>query len=277
MFLDNKYSKWYRAIVSQAQADVNNRTAGRFENHHILPRSMGGSNDPVNLVRLTSREHFICHLLLTRMVEGRNLYKMVAALNFMMNSANKRLDKARVTNRHYDATRMWSRVQFSEEHRRKISEAAKRRDPATRKQSAEANAKRSEFMKANPKTPEQIAKIAASQRGKNRVSWGSHSEEAKAAISAVHAGKPKSDEHRRKIAEAQNGKKRGPMSEEHRAKIGAANKGKTKMLTLSPEERQRRSEAMKRMRACSRPSIDAISTPSSTNGCGAKLERAEAG
>lgn len=37
---------------------------GYSENHHIIPRSMGGTNSKDNLVRLTGREHFIAHLLL---------------------------------------------------------------------------------------------------------------------------------------------------------------------------------------------------------------------
>jgi len=37
---------------------------GYVENHHILPRCMGGSNERDNLVSLTGREHYIAHLLL---------------------------------------------------------------------------------------------------------------------------------------------------------------------------------------------------------------------
>ena len=41
-----------------------NLPVGYTENHHILPRSMGGSDDESNLVKLTGREHWIAHLLL---------------------------------------------------------------------------------------------------------------------------------------------------------------------------------------------------------------------
>jgi hypothetical protein len=34
------------------------------EYHHIIPKSMFGSDDPVNLIKLTPREHFIVHLIL---------------------------------------------------------------------------------------------------------------------------------------------------------------------------------------------------------------------
>lgn len=55
------YQKIYDAIILNRQT---NKYIGYTELHHILPRSMGGSDDPSNLVRLSAREHFICHLLL---------------------------------------------------------------------------------------------------------------------------------------------------------------------------------------------------------------------
>ena len=133
MFKDNKYTKWYESIISKAKEQVNYRLEGRFEKHHIIPRSLGGGNESSNLVKLTPREHFICHLLLMKMLDGSNLFKMVAAFNLMVKNTNQLLGRSKVTNRKYDASRFYKKVAFSEEHRRKISEAAKRRDPATRK------------------------------------------------------------------------------------------------------------------------------------------------
>lgn len=37
-----------------------------YENHHILPKSLGGVNNSYNIVLLTPREHFICHWLLIK-------------------------------------------------------------------------------------------------------------------------------------------------------------------------------------------------------------------
>ena len=37
-----------------------------YENHHILPKSLGGVNNSYNMVLLTPREHFICHWLLVK-------------------------------------------------------------------------------------------------------------------------------------------------------------------------------------------------------------------
>ena len=47
------------------------------ENHHIIPRSFGGNDNPKNLVRLSAREHFIVHLLLVDILPPPNLAVMV--------------------------------------------------------------------------------------------------------------------------------------------------------------------------------------------------------
>lgn len=45
--------------------------SGYTEKHHIIPRSLGGSNRKDNLVVLTPREHFIAHLLLAKIHKGK--------------------------------------------------------------------------------------------------------------------------------------------------------------------------------------------------------------
>ena len=45
-----------------------------FENHHIIPKCIGGSDDKENLVLLTAREHYIAHYLLTRIYNINSLY-----------------------------------------------------------------------------------------------------------------------------------------------------------------------------------------------------------
>jgi hypothetical protein len=80
--MNNKYKNWYNSIITKAQ---NRKLNNYCEQHHILPRSLGGSDDPSNLVNLTSREHFICHALLCKMfVSGSpEWYKMHHAFIFM--------------------------------------------------------------------------------------------------------------------------------------------------------------------------------------------------
>lgn len=53
---------------------------GVHEKHHILPKSLGGSNERSNIVCLTYREHFIAHWLLTKFVKTTDKKKMLHAL-----------------------------------------------------------------------------------------------------------------------------------------------------------------------------------------------------
>lgn len=52
---------------------------GYVENHHIVPRSMGGEET----VSLSARQHFICHWLLTKMTQGNDRFKMISAFSKM--------------------------------------------------------------------------------------------------------------------------------------------------------------------------------------------------
>ena len=82
--LDNKYSKIYNELIkSRKSLGRSKHDDCYYENHHILPKSLGGSNKKSNMVLLTPREHCIAHLLLIKMYNGLAKYKMQAAINWM--------------------------------------------------------------------------------------------------------------------------------------------------------------------------------------------------
>ena len=86
MFLNNKYKKWHDSIIDRAK----NRVLSCYvERHHVIPKSCGGSDDKSNLVKLTAKEHFIVHLLLTKILKGNNKAKMILAFNFMCDLKKK--------------------------------------------------------------------------------------------------------------------------------------------------------------------------------------------
>jgi ribosomal protein L37AE/L43A len=70
----------------------------RTEMHHIVPRSLGGGNEPTNIVRLTPKAHFVAHRLLARIHGG----KMWAALAYMSRRNTKSACGVKVTSRTYD-------------------------------------------------------------------------------------------------------------------------------------------------------------------------------
>lgn len=77
------YQRIYNNIISNRKQ--NPLTEGYGETHHIVPRSLGGTDNKNNLVRLTAREHFVCHCLLSKMYEKESFewYKMNHALMMM--------------------------------------------------------------------------------------------------------------------------------------------------------------------------------------------------
>jgi hypothetical protein len=69
LFVENKYYNWYVNIILNARKR-NVEDNVYYEKHHIIPKCSPfcGSNDVNNIVSLTYREHFLCHMLLTKFV-----------------------------------------------------------------------------------------------------------------------------------------------------------------------------------------------------------------
>lgn len=69
------YSRIYNLLIAKRKQNI---PSGYTELHHIIPKTLGGSNDKENLVKLTAREHFIAHHLLCKMhpINSFAWYKM---------------------------------------------------------------------------------------------------------------------------------------------------------------------------------------------------------
>jgi len=185
----NKYNFWYNAIVENA---LTRTITGYKETHHILPRSLGGTDDKDNLVDLTAREHFICHWLLVKIHTGEARHKMVYALNGMKrNSKDNERYETPITSRVYQ--------KLKEEFGRIHSEIMKGRTP---------------WNKGIPITEEQREKNRKAALGKK------FSAESIAKRVAKQTGQKRSQETKDKIRQSLIGIKRGPMrSEEHTSEL----------------------------------------------------------
>lgn len=92
---------------------------GYVENHHIVPRSLGGSNKKDNLVTLTAREHWIAHLLLWKI---RPCIQTAHACHMMaMNKDKRGVPKIR-NSRMYELVRKECMRFCSENGKKRISE-----------------------------------------------------------------------------------------------------------------------------------------------------------
>jgi hypothetical protein len=92
------YQKIYDRIIEFARMRAHNDYT---ELHHIIPRCLGGNNSNANLVRLTYREHFLCHWLLCKIYPDN--FKLKAAFAKMLESTKY---KARVvTSKQFSAVK----------------------------------------------------------------------------------------------------------------------------------------------------------------------------
>lgn len=88
------YKSIYWSIILNR---LDNPYIGYTEKHHILPTSIGGDNSEENLVRLSAKEHYICHHLLTKMyaVGSTEHGKMLSAFVLMLSTrTNKKITAA---------------------------------------------------------------------------------------------------------------------------------------------------------------------------------------
>lgn len=128
IFINNKYTCIYNNIITIAK-NRNKQHNIYYEQHHIIPKSLGGDNTPENLVYLTGREHLICHLLLIRMTYGENKAKMISAAWSMANLNNPNQQRQQLTARQYAELR----EQFSRTHSIRMKNNNPMHNPVVRK------------------------------------------------------------------------------------------------------------------------------------------------
>jgi hypothetical protein len=199
MFKDNKYTALYTFLTNRAKDRV---LLEYTERHHIIPQSLGGSNEKENLVDLTAREHFICHWLLVKMTEGESRSKMIYALRGMKaNNEYQERYSSYITARVYE--------QYRIEHSIVHSKTMKGRTPVNkgRTMSEEQKALLRERAKANHASGKMYSTESQRKRLEKLKDY-KHSDETKLKQSLALKGKTK-----------------GPMTEEHKAAISAGGKG----------------------------------------------------
>ena len=199
MFKDNKYTALYTSLTTRAKGRV---LTEYTERHHIIPQSLGGSNEKDNLVDLTAREHFICHWLLIKMTEGEDRSKMLYALNGMRagNRFQQRYSSS-ITARVYERYRI--------EHAANHSLTMKGKIPPNK----------------GRKMSDEQKQLLRERAKANHASGKMYSAESQAIRIAKVTGQKRTEETKIKMSLASIGKLKGPMTEEHRAAISAGGKG----------------------------------------------------
>jgi len=99
------YGATYHKLINRAILEARSKGKGiYYEQHHIVPKCLGGTNEKSNLVLLTGREHFIAHLLLHRQYpSSRKLQTAFVAMCTLKNEQHE--GRYTVSNRSYEYAR----------------------------------------------------------------------------------------------------------------------------------------------------------------------------
>jgi hypothetical protein len=178
------YQRIYNQIIERAQ---NRKLEGYKERHHIIPKCMGGSNDKSNLVDLTAREHFICHMLLCEIHPDEN--KLVTSLWLMViGKKRKKENQYLIGSRIYESLKIKNSLNQSKIKKgRKLSEETKQ-------------------------------KMRQAKLGK-KLSDGHKQKMRKPKSSTENMSRPKSEETKEKIRQSMLGQNKNKMSDETKRKI----------------------------------------------------------
>jgi hypothetical protein len=167
MFLQNKYTRWYHCIIQNAKSRI---VDGYTESHHIIPKSLGGSDTVDNLVILTAREHFVCHLLLTKMVKGAMQYKMHKAATMMAYRNGPGQERYKTTGKIYEMLK--KSVQVPLDTRQKMGKSQKERfanQPGTFLGKTHSANTRKKISDAASKPRSDAWKLSASKNRKGKI------------------------------------------------------------------------------------------------------------
>jgi len=134
-FQETKYITWYFNIIEKALSENRTYISGTHERHHILPRSLFPEykNDKKNLVILTFREHFICHVLLWKHYKKIKDKKAIIKTGHVL----VKIKYFSLTGRKYEIAkkaqseaRLLEGSTITDEGRKRISKRMKEKNPA---------------------------------------------------------------------------------------------------------------------------------------------------
>lgn len=178
------YNRYTRFIGSLRGQSVD----GYAEVHHIVPRSLGGSDDADNLIRLTAQQHYVAHWILARALGGS-----AARAFFMMSNFGK---YGKVNSTTYAIARQEYAEQvskqlkecpnvplFTDAHREKLRQAK-----LGRKLTEETRRKVGEAQRGRKLSEETRKRISDAKKGKATRGCGwKHSEETKMKMKQTQA------------------------------------------------------------------------------------------
>lgn len=232
-----KYLRLYIRLIKRCQSMTEEELSGYKEKHHILPKTLGGTNIKTNLVYMPIRYHIMAHIVIIEVYpESDGLRRAILLLIREGKSTQEERSKSfgKFSTRHLarirtEANQKLRELGRSEEYRKRMSEA----------------------QKGKRLTEEHKRHISEGGKGQKR------SEETKRNISNALKGRKMSEETRKKLSESSKRKykehpellqqmserqKGRKLSEERKKQISLA----SQKLAKDPEYRKKISDAHKK-------------------------------
>ena len=133
------YQKIYQQLIFKrkvlAPLTKDSKTnLGAIEIHHIIPLACNGLDTPDNKVNLTTREHFIAHLLLQRIYKGTEFEVSMTCACWRMTISKRQRKFFKITSRLYENLRIQVAIAASKRFKGKkisISTRLKMKQPKT--------------------------------------------------------------------------------------------------------------------------------------------------
>lgn len=178
----NRYTQFIGSLRGQP-------VDGYAEVHHIVPRSLGGSDDADNLIRLTARQHYVAHWMLARALGGS-----AARAFFMMSNFGK-----------YGQVNSTTYAMARQEYAEQVSQQLKGK-PSQCPFSEETKQKMREAKLGRKLTPEHIEKVRQTRIGKKMPpEFGKKVSEAKRGRGNGRLGHAMFEQTKRRIGDSQRG------------------------------------------------------------------------
>jgi len=185
-----RYALHYDLLIHKYGSETKPDDGGYYERHHIIPKSLGGSNEPSNLVYMSGKAHYIAHYLLFKI---HGVGPMATA--FWAMCALKVGERHKATSRSFELAR-----KAASEHSRMI----------------QIGVPKSEAQKASMRVPK-------SAQGRLNMKW---TDKQKVALSAKMQGHDVTPETRAKMSATRKGMR---YTDEHRANMSKSHKLRHKL------------------------------------------------
>ena len=96
----------YFNLIRKRKKEIINNEYGQYcEKHHIIPRSLGGLDNKNNIVSLTAKEHYIAHLLLSKMFKYNEEKEIKMKFALIMMTVTSTLNNKRFNSNKFEQLR----------------------------------------------------------------------------------------------------------------------------------------------------------------------------